>query len=105
MTSEEKTSKPERSIRAIAPELYANIISELENAHIHPYDIQANAVKEDGGYKLIIRFGEDFAHTESEFFSFQSIERMDTDLTEFVKKIGEACKQVMIQDYYKMMKM
>ncbi|MFZ3577281.1 hypothetical protein [Virgibacillus sp. DJP39] len=105
MVSEEKENQSERSLRSVSPQLYSLLVTELEKVHIHPYDIQANATEKETGYQLLIRFGNDFSHKESVFFSFESIENEDNNVTEFIKNIGETCKQAMIADYYKMIKM
>ncbi|ASK62637.1 hypothetical protein CFK37_10980 [Virgibacillus phasianinus] len=95
----------EQSIRAIAPDLYRYIVNELETIHIHPYDVQANGIKKENGIQLICRFGEEYTHVKSEFFPFEAIGRLDKKLEDFINQLGEECKQSMIADYYKMLKM
>lgn len=95
----------EQSIRVISPSLYSHIASELETIHIHPYDVRVNGIKKENGMELIIRFGDGYAHMKSELFSFEAIEKLDECITEFIKQVGEECKQTMIADYYKMLKM
>jgi hypothetical protein len=95
----------EKMMRIVAPNLYNQIVTILEEDNIHPYDIEANVIEETSGFKVVIRFGEGFTQERSEVFSYKSIEDMDTEITEFIHSISEECKQVMVSDYFKMMKM
>ncbi|MFD2760803.1 hypothetical protein [Lentibacillus juripiscarius] len=103
--SEQASTGKERSLRVILPELYSFITTELEDRYnIHPYDIQANAVKEASGYKIILYYGDNYAHQKAQSFSVKSLQSFDTELTAFIEEVGESCKEVMIADYYRMMK-
>lgn len=97
--------KNEQPIRIISPELYQIIMNELENLHIHPYDMQVSGVKDENGVQLIFRFGDGYAHTASQFFQLNGLKKENPDLIEFIKHVGEEGKQTMIADYFKMMKM
>ncbi|WP_164668821.1 hypothetical protein [Virgibacillus doumboii] len=102
---ESKQSGKEQPLRVVLPELYTFVTEGLEDLHnIHPYDIQLYGVEEETGYQLIFYFGEGYSHQESIFFSHSSIEKKDSEITDFVEKFGESCKEVMIADYFKMMK-
>lgn len=96
---------PSHSLQVLFPDLYQFVINYLENTHnIHPYDIQAHAIKEQDGYQLVFHFGEGYAHEKSQFFSDASIENLESEIEEFTKSVGEKCKEAMIADYFKMMK-
>ncbi|QKY69154.1 hypothetical protein [Lentibacillus sp. CBA3610] len=105
MSFDETSSGREQPMRIILPNLYNEITKQLEEQHnIHPYDIQAKAVTEDSGYQVIIYFGDGFSHRKSKHFSSEAIEKMDTDESGFIEELGDACKEVMIADYFKMMR-
>jgi hypothetical protein len=104
MEPEEKGTQKEQSIRVLFPKLYKHIASELEEIHIHPYDIQANIQDVGPSYRVILHYGDGFAHTESQLFTADAINQLSTELTTFIKETGEMIKQVMIADYFKMMK-
>jgi hypothetical protein len=92
-------------MRIILPKLYQAITNKLEEQHnIHPYDIQAKVQTDTSGYQVIVYFGDGFAHKESHYFSNEAIENMNHNVIEFIEKIGDACKEVMIADYFKMMR-
>lgn len=102
---EPEQTENERFLRVILPNLYNFLMEELEKHYnIHPYDIQAHAIKESEQYQLIFYFGDGFAHQKTKSFSNEAIEKMSTEITDFAKELGEACKEVMIADYFKMMK-
>ncbi|WP_010530761.1 hypothetical protein [Lentibacillus jeotgali] len=105
MSSEQTSSKREQPMRVILPDLYKEITTNLEERHnIHKYDIQAHAAKTPSGYEAIIYFGDSYAHMESQYFSNQSIKNMNHEIMEFIERVGNACKEVMIADYFKMMR-
>ncbi|GAA0444652.1 hypothetical protein GCM10008983_22580 [Lentibacillus halophilus] len=105
MDSNQTASGNERSLRIILPELYHFITTELENRYnIHKYDIQANAIKEESGYKVILYYGDGFAHQMSRSLTNDVLHNKREALTEFLEEAGESCKEVMIADYFRMMK-
>lgn len=101
----EENSSHEKPLRVVLPKLYNYLVKELESFHVHAYDIQANAVEKDSGYQIMIHYGEGFSQLESQFFFYKSINNLDESITEYIGTIGEKCKQVMVADYFKMMKM
>ncbi|TMN23684.1 hypothetical protein FH966_12865 [Lentibacillus cibarius] len=105
MHPEQTASSKKRTLRIILPELYNFITTKLEELYnIHPYDIQVYAVKEASGYKLFLYYGDGYAHQKSQSFTDEALQNFDTELLEFIESVGESCKEVMIADYYRMMK-
>lgn len=92
-------------LRAVSPELFEHITAELEKSNIHPNDIQANAIKKDDGLDVTVRFGDNFGQTRSQFFAYADINSNHESINTFANDIAEACREVMIADYFKMMKM
>lgn len=106
MEPKESQTDKQVSLRVILPNLYNYMTAELESRfNLHPYDFQVSAMKEVGGYNIIIQFGDGFAHNHTEFFSYETIQKTDSEIDKVIEKIGESCKEVMIADYFKMMKM
>lgn len=95
----------QRALRAVSPKLFRYISETLEEGNIHPYDIQASSVEKEDGLQVFIQYGDNFTQSKSAYFSYQSIEKLDKEIETFIKEIAEACKQTMIADYFKMMKM
>ncbi|HLQ71726.1 MAG TPA: hypothetical protein VK142_07970 [Bacillota bacterium] len=98
-------NEKQRMLRAVSPDLFNVIISELEKYNIHLNDIQANVIIKEDGLDVIVLFGEHFNQTKSRFFTHESIESQFEDIQRFAYDIAEACREVMIADYFKMMKM
>ncbi|WP_449354608.1 hypothetical protein ACUL41_16825 [Virgibacillus natechei] len=93
-----------KALRVISPDLYRYITGKFEELHnIHIYDIQVNAVKEETGLHIRLQFGDQFAHQEEQFFTFETIEEQSAELEEFVKSAADKCQEVMVADYFKMM--
>ncbi|MFC3040630.1 hypothetical protein ACFOGI_10265 [Virgibacillus xinjiangensis] len=102
---EEITEKKAKFLRVLSPKLYRFLTSQLEEQfHIHSYDIQLEGIQEENGILVILQYGEGFTHVEEEVFSMDEIEQEGEDLQDFVQRTGEACREVMIADYYKMVK-
>lgn len=95
----------EQPIRMVFPELYDFLNTELEKLHIHSYDYQATIAEKKDGYEIFLRFGEGFTQTLSRFFGYEVIEEKGQDLLDFIQLMGESCKNILVADYFKMMKM
>lgn len=106
MGAEEIHRGNEQSLRVISPQLYRFFTGELERQYnIHPYDIQITASKVESGYNLTFYYGEGYGHRETHFFSSDAIQSLNSEIADFIEEFGESCKQAMIADYYKMLKM
>lgn len=93
------------TLRAVSPQLYNYITEILEESNIHQYDFEASTIEIDNGLQVFIQYGENFSQSQSAFFTFTEINQLDEKIKSFVEEIAEACKEVMIADYFKMMKM
>ncbi|WP_019378444.1 hypothetical protein [Virgibacillus halodenitrificans] len=99
-------SSTQQPLRILMPELYQYIIEYLEEQHnIHSYDIQVFGMKQKVGLQLSFAFGEDYSHQEKKTFSLEQFHNKEKDIKPFIEEFGEKCKETMIADYYKMMKM
>jgi len=95
----------EKPLRLVKPGSYALLIKELESFHLHSYDMKASAIEEGDGITIVVRFGEQLNHAMKQFFTHETIQNADSLMTDFFRKVAEACKQALIADYYKMMKL
>lgn len=98
------TKERPQSLRVVSPLLYQSILIELEKQNIHSYDVQIDAVKGNKGIHIILKYGESFTHQKEQSFTNHAIEKNSSEIAEFVKKAGETCKEVMINEYFKMMR-
>ena len=62
-----------------------------------------NAIEKDKGLQIIVKYGERFDHQSEQFIAFTSIEEKDEKVHSFIEETGKACKQVLIDDYFRMM--
>ena len=92
-------------LRVISPSMFEQIRSELEKYNVHPNDIQAKAIEKNDGLEVTVLFGEGFNQSKAQFFTNDAIETDYESIQRFAYDIAEACREVMIADYYKMMKM
>ncbi|MGM8364955.1 hypothetical protein ACLIBG_05650 [Virgibacillus sp. W0181] len=100
--TEQKTAK---GLRVIDPKLFRYIVNKLNDSHnIHSYDIEALAVKEASGLTITLRYGENYAQSKEAFFSFEIINNRSEELNAFIQEAADECKEVMVADYFKMMK-
>jgi len=102
---EEKVQmKKGKFLRIVSPKLYNYLTTRFEeDFNIHPYDMQLEGIENEKGVFLLLKFGDNYAHVIEEFFSFPTIDEAGEELENFVKESGEACKEIMIADYFKMM--
>lgn len=99
---EKKTTK---SLQIIDPKLYRYIVEELNERHnIHSYDTEILATKENSGLTLIIKYGQNFAHSKERFIKNKSLKNQEDDFVKFVHEVADECKEVMIAEYFKMVK-
>jgi hypothetical protein len=95
----------ERVLRYAVPALYSRMVEILSTYTIHPYDVQATAIKNDDGYEVSLRFTADFSQSLIKQFSFEQIKLLDDEVNRFFHEAAEKCKSFLIADYYKMMKL
>jgi len=99
------TEGKQRTLRAVSPELYHYITEKLAEDNIHQYDIQASTIETADGLQVFVQYGENFTQSQSQFFSHESIKKGNQEIEAFTDEIAEACKETMIADYFKMVKM
>lgn len=95
----------ERLLRFAAPELYRLMDDIFTLHHIHPFDVQAFAVKNEQGIEIILRFTSDFSQFVMRQISHQQAKSPDQEVTQFFEDAAEKCKSVLIGNYYKMIKL
>ena len=93
-----------KDLRILSPKLYHFIVNELAEHHIHAYDLLLNGQKTDTEtVEVTIRFGDGFAQAATESFSFEMIESLSSEVSEFANTTAETCKKTLKADYFKRM--
>ncbi|WP_223254492.1 hypothetical protein [Bacillus sp. HNG] len=95
----------EKLLRFAAPNLYQKMVDVFSSYNIHSYDIYATVVKQEKGYDLTLRFSQSFSQSVTAFVSFEQAKNPDEEVTSFLKETAEKCKNQLISDYYKMIKL
>jgi len=95
----------EKMLRFAAPNLYKKMVETFLAYNIHSYDIYATVVKQEKGFELTLRFSESFSQAVTGFVSFEQAENPDEEVTSFFKETAEKCKNQLISDYYRMIKL
>lgn len=95
----------EKLLRFVAPTLYEKMVEVFAAQNIHSYDIYATVVKQEGGYELSLRFSQSFSQSVTTFISFDQAKDPDEETLVFFKETAEKCKNQLISDYYKMIKL
>lgn len=104
MNPENHKSAGEQPLRLAFPASYQHLLEQFAVCHLHPYDVKASAIPEDGGFIIVLRYGEGLTQWKKHFFEHEALENPSTELTDFYKGTAETCKKALIADYYKMMK-
>ncbi|KWZ78736.1 hypothetical protein [Heyndrickxia coagulans] len=94
----------EKPLFSVPPPLYHTFMQTFELHHIHLYDADPAGVEKENGIEVVLRYGDRFQHETRKCFSFSDIENKAPEVAEFFKQAAESCKEVLIADYYKMMK-
>lgn len=94
----------ERQLRYTVPIVYNRMVETFATYHIHPYDVQALAIKNEEGYAISLRFAKGFSQSITKHFSFEQAKHPDNEVTLFFQEAADKCKSFLIADYYKMMK-
>jgi len=91
-------------LQSLSPRLYQDITAALEEQfRVHSYDIQLIGEEKDTGIRVIVKYGENFDHEAEHFFTFDSIGKDTEAFHLFIEETGEACKKVLIEDYFRTM--
>lgn len=95
----------EKLLRFAAPNLYQKMVDVFSSYNIHSYDIYATVVKQEKGYDLTLRFSQSFSQSVTALVTFEQAKNPDEEITDFLKETAEKCKNQLISDYYKMIKL
>ncbi|ARF69585.1 hypothetical protein B7C51_19800 [Paenibacillus larvae subsp. pulvifaciens] len=95
---------PDKPLQSVEPRLYRLLVQELEQLHLHPYDVKAGGRTDDHGITVNLRFGEELGQVTSRRFFWASLENGDEEALTFFRQAAEKIKKSMIADYFKMIK-
>jgi hypothetical protein len=90
-------------LRFVKPEYYRMLLRELEVYHLHPFDVHASAIAAEDELTIVIRYG-DRAVWKCQSLLGEDANAAEGAIADFFRETAEDCKNTLIADYYKMMK-
>lgn len=88
----------------INPGLHCVMRQELESFHLHPYDVYAGGISHEGGFTVVLKYGDRLSNTLEECFDSDALKDNCEEIRQFFRSAGENIKQTLIADYFKMAK-
>lgn len=90
-----------RLMRAVYPDLYDRLASELERQHIHTYDVEAHVLQAAGQdmVTLLLQYGDEYSKQEQLNVTEEQIQSFDESIINFFKGVATHCHEVMVLDY------
>ena len=89
----------------IEPKLDGNLKKIMAEKHIHPYELEAYGTKNEDGIEVTIIYGLTDQQTVTAFFTHEAIETDGPAISKFFSETVEKCKESLIADYYKMIRL
>jgi len=97
-------NKELQPLMMLSPFLYQELLGALEKENIHSFDIEAYGCKHSDEIEIEVSFGEGFQKVMKETFPLVILKEKNDKYLNFCTNIGETCKKIMIDDYFKMVK-
>lgn len=97
-------NRNEKPLRVVAPDIYTIMREIFSEYNIHPYDVQATAVRMKDKVDVRLYFADAFSQSVAIQVKRNIEESSAVELRQFFRRTAENCKKQLIADYYKMMK-
>lgn len=94
----------EQPLRLSHPNCYQHLLEQFSRFHLHPYDVKASVMAQEGGFLIVLRYGEGLTQSKQQFFKFEALASISEGLTHYYEEVAQLCKKTLIADYYKMIK-
>ncbi|WP_258000390.1 hypothetical protein [Bacillus sp. Marseille-P3661] len=101
---DKKVPLKEKLLRFAAPNLYQKMVEVFSNYNIHSYDIYSTVVKQEQGFEVKLRYSRSFSQSVTVFVTFEQAMKPDEEVIQFFKETAETCKNQLISDYFKMVR-
>lgn len=95
----------EESLRIAAPNLYDRMIETFSKYNLHPYDAQGTVMKKGDGLDISLRLAGSNTSIATKHISLGQAEQPDEEITAFFETSAEECKNLLIKNYFKMIKL
>lgn len=94
----------QKPLRVVAPALYKQMIKVLDEVQIHPYDVDASAVKQRKEVQIILQYGDKYTQTDHLTVTDAVATKPNDETERFFQEAAERIKKQLIADYFKMVK-
>lgn len=95
----------EESLRIRAPRVYARMIETFSKYNLHPYDAEATVIQNDNGLDISVKLAGSLTNLGSKHISMKQAEEPDDEVNAFFETSAEECKNLLIKNYFKMIKL
>lgn len=95
----------EESLRFAAPKLYGKMMETFSKYNLHPYDTESSALKKEDGMDITLKLAGSNSVVATTHLTRKQIEQPDEDVVSFFETSAEECKNLLIKNYFKMIKL
>lgn len=95
----------EESLRFTAPKVYDQMVETFSKHKIHPFDTEATVVQKDGRMAISIKLAGGASELASTTISLNQAKEPDEEVVSFFETSAEECKNLLIKNYFKMIKL
>lgn len=95
----------EESLRIAAPNVYERMIETFSKHNLHPYDTEGTVIKKEDGFDISLRLAGSSTSVGTKHISLTQAEKPDEEVTNFFETSAEECKNLLIKNYFKMIKL
>lgn len=95
----------EESLRFATPRLYERMVETFSKYNLHPYDTEATVRRKHDSIDISIKLTGNAANLASTTISLNQANEPDEEVNTFFETSAEECKNLLIKDYFKMIKL
>lgn len=95
----------EESLRIGAPRLYERMMEAFSKHRIHPFDTEGKVVKKKDRIHITLTLAGSTSPLATKEFTLQQAKEPDQEVISFFEGTAEECKNLLIKNYYKMIKL
>lgn len=95
----------EESLRIAAPKLYGKMMETFSKYNLHPYDTEGSVLKKENGMDVTLKLAGSHSVVSTTYLSKKQIEQPDDEVERFFETSAEECKNLLIKNYFKMIKL
>lgn len=95
----------EESLRIAAPNLYNKMLESFSKYNLHPYDTESSVIKNQNGMDITIKLAGSQSMLATTKITAKQANEPDEEVISFFESSAEKCKNLLIKNYFKMIKL